>query len=90
MQLSSPQSMSLPHFAAPSHFYGNPTVCTCAESCVSYGDKNIILNSWYLQYVRRQRLPKKGDIFQCTMGKSRYGESARNTNYTVTNVTDCI
>ena len=33
---------------------------------------------------------QKGDIFPIHHGKSRYGEPARNTNYTVTNVTDCI
>ena len=49
-----------------------------------------MFNSRYSHYVRRQRLPQKGDIFPMHDGKIQYRESARNTNYTVTNVTDCI
>ena len=33
---------------------------------------------------------RKAIFSQCAIGKSRHEESARNTNYMVTNVTDCI
>ncbi len=46
-----------------------------------------IYNSLYSQYVRHQWLPQKGDInFPQCMNENQYGESARNTNYMVTNI----
>ncbi len=46
-------------------------------------------NSSYSQFTCTAN-ERKGDIFTMHHGKIGYGESALNTNYTITNVTDCI